>query len=129
MRFHLLAPEVRCPNCSAGLKFLRVRGGRDLYQCTSGVCKRQVMHYRNNETQTCGYASVFRTGVFGKWTACGEGEMSARPRNCEARASSYRNDGRNGKDPAQQIAGLGRFSAGAIPSEVLRIATERRRTR
>jgi hypothetical protein len=34
-------------------------------------------------------------------------------------------NGWNRKDPAQQIAGLGRFSAGAIPSEVLRIATVR----
>jgi hypothetical protein len=31
------------------------------------------------------------------------------------------------KDPAQEkFLGLGRFSAGAIPSEVLRIATERK---
>jgi len=72
MRFHPLAPDVKCPACGAGLTFLRVRGGRDLYQCASGVCKFQVIHYRNNETQTCGYAPVYWSGVFGVWTACGD---------------------------------------------------------
>ena len=41
-----------------------------------------------------------------------------------ARLRAVRNGGWNRKDPAQQIAGLGRFSSAAIPSEVLRIATE-----
>jgi hypothetical protein len=72
MRFHLLAPEVKCPACGSDLTFIWARGRRDLYQCTSGACKRQVMHYLNKETQTCGYASVYRSGVFGVWTACGE---------------------------------------------------------
>ena len=72
MRFHLLAPDVKCPACGVELTFIRVRGGRDLYQCASGVCKFQVMHYRNNETQKCGYAPVYRSGVFGVWTPCGE---------------------------------------------------------
>jgi hypothetical protein len=71
-RFHPLAPDIQCPTCRAGLKFVRVRGGRDLYQCTFRVCQRQFLHYRNNETQTCGYAPVYSTGVLGKWTACGE---------------------------------------------------------
>jgi ssDNA-binding Zn-finger/Zn-ribbon topoisomerase 1 len=78
MLFHPLAPGVKCPNCGAGgLTFIRARGHRDLYQCTSGVCKRQVMHYRNKETQTCGYAAIYNTGVFGVWTAC-----SQRPPAC-----------------------------------------------
>jgi hypothetical protein len=72
MQFHPLAPDVRCPTCGAGLTFVRVRQYRDLYQCPSGACKRQVMHYRNKVTQTCGYAPVYSTGVLGKWTACGE---------------------------------------------------------
>ena len=70
MRFHLLAPDVKCPACGAGLTFVRVRAYRDLYVCASSVCKRQVMHYRNKETQTCGYATITPWGGFGKWTAC-----------------------------------------------------------
>ena len=72
MLLHPLAPEVKCPTCGAGLTFVRVRRFGDLYQCTSGVCKRPVMHDRNKETQTCGYAAIYNTGVFGVWTACGE---------------------------------------------------------
>jgi len=69
MRFHLLAPEVKCPNCGAGLVFIRVRGGYgDLYQC--GQCKHQVMHYVSKVTNTCGYAPVTRYGWPGTWTAC-----------------------------------------------------------
>src|SRR5258708_40342736 len=30
------------------------------------------MHYRNKETQTCGYADIYRSGAFGEWTARGE---------------------------------------------------------
>jgi hypothetical protein len=72
MRFHLLAPDVKCPACGADLTFIWARGRRDLYHCTSGACKCQVMHYLNKETQTCGYAPVYRSGVFGVWTECGE---------------------------------------------------------
>lgn len=70
MQLHPLPPDVRCPTCGAGLTFVRVRGHRDLYQCPSASCKRQVMHYRNKVTQVCGYAPVYRSGVFGVWTAC-----------------------------------------------------------
>ena len=70
--FHPLAPDVKCPACGADLTFIRTRGRRDLYQCTCGACKCQVMHYLNKETQTCGYAPVYRSGAFGVWTACGE---------------------------------------------------------
>jgi hypothetical protein len=72
MRYHFLAPDVRCPACGAGLAFVRSRGGRDLYQCGSGLCKCQVMHYRNKETQTCGYAGIYNFGPMGEWTACRE---------------------------------------------------------
>jgi hypothetical protein len=73
MQFHPLAPDVKCPTCGAGLTFVRVRRYGDLYQCASGgPCKREVLHYRNKETQTCGYAPVSGYGVFGEWTACGE---------------------------------------------------------
>ena len=69
MRFHLLAPEVKCPNCGAGLVFIRVRGGYgDLYQC--GRCKKQVLHYVSKVTNTCGYAPVTKYGWPGTWTAC-----------------------------------------------------------
>jgi hypothetical protein len=78
MRFHRLAPKVKCPACGARLTFVQVRGYRDLYQCGSGgPCKCQVMHYRNSATKTCGYAvlhtyGAFGDGEFGVWTACGE---------------------------------------------------------
>ena len=32
MRLHPLAPEVKCPNCGAGLAFVRVRAQGDLYR-------------------------------------------------------------------------------------------------
>jgi hypothetical protein len=72
MRYHLLAPEVKCPACGEGLTFIRVRGQQgDLYACTSsGPCKCQVMHYRNKKTKTCGYSVLFSYGAFGLWTAC-----------------------------------------------------------
>ena len=62
MRFHLLAPDVKCPTCGADLTFVRVRGYGDLYQCASGgPCRCQVMHYRK-ETKTCGYAVLYPLG-------------------------------------------------------------------
>jgi hypothetical protein len=72
MRYHLLPPDVKCPACgAAGLTFVRVRGGRDLYQCASGgPCRCAVLHYRNKETQTCGYTVVYAYGPQGVWTAC-----------------------------------------------------------
>ena len=69
MRFHLLAPDVKCPACGGDLRFIRVRGYGDLYQC---ACKRQVMHYVSKKTNTCGYAAMYTFGVFGKWTPCGK---------------------------------------------------------
>jgi hypothetical protein len=72
MRFHPLAPGVKCPACGAGLTFIRVRGYRDLYQCASGACRRHVMHYRRRATETCGYSALSPSGAFGVWTACGE---------------------------------------------------------
>ena len=66
-RFHLLAPDVKCPSCGGGLTFVRVRKFADLYQCAS---KRQVMHYVNKETKTCGYAAMYTFGTFGVWTPC-----------------------------------------------------------
>ena len=68
MRLHLLAPEVKCPACGAGLVFIRVRAYGDLYQC--GRCKKQVLHYVSKVTNTCGYAPVTRGGWPGTWTAC-----------------------------------------------------------
>ena len=69
MRLHLLAPEVKCPNCGVGLVFVRARAGYgDLYQC--GRCKKQVLHYGSQVTHTCGYAPVTRGGWPGIWTAC-----------------------------------------------------------
>jgi len=72
MRLHLLAPNVKCPACGAGLTFIRVRGGYgDLYQCASGsLCKCQVMHYQRKATKTCGYSVLYNYGAFGDWTAC-----------------------------------------------------------
>ena len=76
MRLHPLAPEVRCPNCGAGLVFVRVRLPGDLYECASGgPCKCRVLHYRDRTTKTCGYAALYTYGAlgvgpFGKWTAC-----------------------------------------------------------
>jgi hypothetical protein len=68
MRFHMLAPDGRCPSCgSSGLTFVRVRGYGDLHQCK---CKLKVMHYRNTDTKTCGYAAILPSWTFGKWTAC-----------------------------------------------------------
>jgi ssDNA-binding Zn-finger/Zn-ribbon topoisomerase 1 len=74
MRLHLLAPDVKCPACGAGLTFIRSRGGHsDVYQCASGGrCKCQILHYRSKRAKACGYAVVHRYGEFGKWTACGE---------------------------------------------------------
>ena len=67
---HLLAPEVKCPNCGAGLMFVRVRAQGDLYQCASGgPCRCHVMHYRKRLTKTCGYAVIYNYGL-GEWTAC-----------------------------------------------------------
>jgi hypothetical protein len=66
MRFHLLAPEVKCPVCGADLTFIRVRRYCDLYQCAS--CKCHVVHYRNRTTKTCGYAGIAPYGSFGAWT-------------------------------------------------------------
>jgi DNA-directed RNA polymerase subunit RPC12/RpoP len=69
MRFHPLAPEVKCPDCGASLTFIRVRGGYgDLYQCVR--CKHQVIHYVSKEANTCGYAPVTKYGWPGAWTAC-----------------------------------------------------------
>ena len=70
MRFHLLAPDVRCPSCGGGLTFIRVRRYADLYQCASDPCKCQVMP---KEAKTCGYAALSPDGGLGKWTACGGG--------------------------------------------------------
>lgn len=71
MRFHSLAPEAKCPACGASLTFVRVRGYGDLYSCASGgPCKCQVIHYRSKVTKTCGFALIYSSGAFGKWTAC-----------------------------------------------------------
>jgi hypothetical protein len=78
MRYHLLAPEVKCPACGAGLTFIRSRTNGDLYRCASGgLCKCYVIHYRKPLTKICGYSILHSYGVFGKWTACGE---TAHPR-------------------------------------------------
>ena len=68
MLLHPLSPDVKCPGCGAGLRFIRVRKFGDLYQC---ACNRQVLHYRKKETKACGYASIYSSGAFGVWTACG----------------------------------------------------------
>jgi hypothetical protein len=68
MRLHPLAPEVKCPNCGAGITFIRVRLFGDLYQC--GRCKKQVLHYVSKVIHTCGYAPVTEYGSPGTWTAC-----------------------------------------------------------
>jgi hypothetical protein len=71
MRLHPLAPDVKCPACGADLVFVRRRLLADLYECASdGQCKRQVLHYRTKEAQTCGYAVLYTLGRFGEWTAC-----------------------------------------------------------
>ena len=76
MRFHPLAPEVKCPACGGDLTFVRVRVFGDLYQCSSGgLPKCQVLHYRRQKTKTCGYAVLSTHGAlgveaFGEWTAC-----------------------------------------------------------
>ena len=71
MRLHPLAPDVKCPACGAALAFIRVRRYGDLYQCSGGPCRRQVLHYRNKGTKACGYAPAYGSGEFGAWTACG----------------------------------------------------------
>ena len=72
MRLHPLAPDVRCPACGAGLTFVQVRGYGDLYQCSGGSCRCQVMHYRNPAaTKTCGWALLYGHGSLGMWVACG----------------------------------------------------------
>ena len=69
---HPLEPDVRCPYCDASFTFAWVMGSADLYHCTSGgPCKCQLLHYRNEETQTCGYAFIYDYGPPGEWTACG----------------------------------------------------------
>jgi hypothetical protein len=71
MRFHPLAPGVKCPSCGGDITFIRVRGFGDLYQCASGGgCWCQVMHYRSKATKTCGYAAIGKHGGVGEWTAC-----------------------------------------------------------
>jgi hypothetical protein len=70
MRFHLLAPDVKCSACGGDLVFVRVRGYGDLYQCVSDPCRRQVMHYQRKDSKTCGYATLSRNGTFGVWIAC-----------------------------------------------------------
>jgi ssDNA-binding Zn-finger/Zn-ribbon topoisomerase 1 len=70
MRFHPLASDVKCPACGAGLTFLRVRRYGDLYQCSDGPCRREVLHYRSKGTKACGYALAYGSGLFGAWTAC-----------------------------------------------------------
>jgi predicted RNA-binding Zn-ribbon protein involved in translation (DUF1610 family) len=71
MLLHPLAAGVKCPACGSDLVFVRVRGYGDLYQCSSGgLGKCQVMHYRRQRTQTCGYAILYESGEFGEWTAC-----------------------------------------------------------
>lgn len=79
MRFHALAPKVKCPACGAGLTFIRVRGYGDLYQCASGgPCKCRVMHSQNKAAKACGCAVlIFSYGTLGKWTACGERPRAA----------------------------------------------------
>jgi hypothetical protein len=72
MRFHPLPPDAECPTCGSGLLFVRVRGTGDLYHCASGVCKCQVMHYGNKQYKTCRLATIYKSGKFGEWTACGE---------------------------------------------------------
>jgi hypothetical protein len=69
---HPLALDVKCPACGAGLRFIRVRRYGDLYQCSGGPCKRQVLHYRNKGTKACGYAPAYGSGKYGAWTACGD---------------------------------------------------------
>jgi hypothetical protein len=77
MRFHPLAPGVKCPTCGAALAFIRVRRYCDLYQCTS--CKCQVVHYRSKTSKTCGCAVLYDSGAFGVWTACGQSPAATTP--------------------------------------------------
>lgn len=70
MRYHPLASDLKCSACGADLKFVRVRGYGDLYQCVSDPCRRQVMHYQRKDSKTCGYAALSRNGTFGVWIAC-----------------------------------------------------------
>src|ERR1019366_9172571 len=98
MRFHPLAPEAKCPACGASLTFVRVRGYGDLYSCASGgPCKCPVIQYRSKVTKTCGFALIYSSGAFGKWTACagtlGKGE-GCRPYNGVAAAPRQRRRGR-----------------------------------
>jgi hypothetical protein len=91
MRYHPLAPDVKCPACGAGLTFVRVRGYGDLYQCASGgPCKREVLHYVRKETKTCGYALVNIFGPRGVWTACGETAAQGGVRAVALRQASFR---------------------------------------
>ena len=71
MLLHPLAPDVKCPACGAALAFIRVRRYGDLYQCSDGPCRREVLHYRSKGTKACGYALAYGSGQFGAWTACG----------------------------------------------------------
>ena len=71
LRFHPLAPDVRCPLCGAALAFIRVRAYGDLYECSGGSCSCRVMHYRNPATKTCGWAVLYNHGSLGMWVARG----------------------------------------------------------
>jgi hypothetical protein len=51
MRFHLLAPDVKCSACGGDLVFVRVRGYGDLYQCASGG---PCHAYQRKESKICG---------------------------------------------------------------------------
>ena len=68
---HSLLQEGKCPACGPGLAFIRVRKFGDLYQCGSGLCKCQVMHYRNKTTRICDCSVICNYGLLGEWTACG----------------------------------------------------------
>ena len=74
MRFHALAPDVRCPACGrAGLIFMRVRSYRDLYRCAAtGLCECRVIHYWDKATKTCGYSVIYGSVALGKWNTCCE---------------------------------------------------------
>ena len=72
MLLHPLAPDVKCPACGAAIAFIRVRRYGDLYQCSDGPCRREVLHYRSKGSKVCGYALAYGSGLFGAWTACGE---------------------------------------------------------
>jgi hypothetical protein len=70
MKFHPLPPDAKCPRCGAGLVFVRVRGGGDLYRCASGgACRCDVFHYRSAGGQACG-CSVVTYAELGRWVPC-----------------------------------------------------------